>query len=685
MLKYFWVIFVFYENIKRVPGVGPARESDLKKLGIKTIGDMLYHFPRKLDDRSNYKKIAEICDGDYVTVRVTPKGEMTENRIKKNMTVYKQTFLDESGAISVSWFNSPYLKLSFKQGQFYYLCGKASARYSIKQMTSPIFEAEENRTKTGRIMPVYPLCSGLSQNIFTSFMQKALKLCQNTIPEVIPPKIRHKYQISQIEYALNNIHFPKDIDSFEVAKRRLKFEEFFVMQCGLLMKKGTVKAKKTLPIKGCAPNSFYERLPFTLTGAQKRVIGDVYEDLKRENPMNRLVQGDVGSGKTMIAAYALLCCAMADKQGVLMVPSEILATQHYESLSSLFPDFEVVLLSGKLTAKEKKEAYGKIASGEAKIIVGTHALIFDKVKFLNLSLVITDEQHRFGVNQRRLLSEKGKNPHTLVMSATPIPRTLTHVLYGDLDVSIIDELPPGRQKIDTFYIDSQKRERAYNFALKEIEKGNQVYVVCPLADESENVDLMNIKKLAKELSQGVFKNTTLRFIHGKMKSSEKEEIMQKFSEGEIKVLVSTTVIEVGINVPKATIMIIENAERFGLSGLHQLRGRVGRGSDKSYCILISDKKGELTEKRLSTLSKTSDGFEIANQDLALRGPGDFFGTKQHGLPELKIANIFEDSELLLKSREAAQSVIEEDKNLSLPKHSALKARATYLFTNTTNN
>lgn len=683
--KVILVIYLFYKSIDRISGIGEKRKQALQKLNIFNICDILYHFPRRLDDRSNLKKILETHDGEYVTLKVTPAAEMTVSRIRGNLTVYKQLFSDESGSIMVTWFNSPYLKLSFKKGEFYYLCGNVNAKYSIRQMSSPVFEKEENQNHTGRIMPIYPLTSGISQNVFQTIMENALKLSIDYIPELIPNSIREEYKLATINYSLKNIHFPKDEKSFKISMRRLKFEEFFILQSALLMKKGVLKKEKTTALAGGTPENFFKLLPFTPTDAQVKVINEIYNDLGKNTPMNRLVQGDVGCGKTVVAAFAQYSCACADFQSVMMVPSEILATQHFESLSSLFGKERVLLLSGKLSQKDKKSAYEKIKNGDVKIIVGTHSLIFDKVEFNNLMLVITDEQHRFGVNQRKLLTEKGKNPHVLVMSATPIPRTLTHVLYGDLDVSIIDSLPPGRQKIETYVIDSTKRARAYSFILKELQKGNQGYIVCPLTEESENDDLKNIVKLTEEISKGVFKDYKVAYVHGKMKSSEKDEIMKSFSEGKINILVATTVIEVGINVPKATVMTIENAERFGLSQLHQLRGRVGRGKDKSYCILISDNKSKLTTERLDTLRKTSDGFEISKSDLKLRGPGDFFGTKQHGLPELKIANIFEDTELMLKAREGAEKVLKKDPTLSKEENKNLLSRIKYLFANTNTN
>ena len=683
--KVFMVICLFYESIDKISGIGEKRKQLLSKLNIFNICDILYHFPRKLQDRSNIKRIIETADGEYATLKVTPTGEMTVSRIRGNLTVYKQAFSDESGTVMVTWFNSPFLKMSFKKGSFYYLCGNISAKYSVRQMSSPIYESAENQSQTGRIMPIYPLTSGISQKVFSTLTEKALNLTGTNTPEFIPAFLRHEYSLAQIAYSLKNIHFPKDSESYLVSERRLKFEEFFILQCALLMKKGKLKKEKTEPVAGGSPESFYKLLSFAPTDAQMRVISDIYSDLKKSTPMNRLVQGDVGCGKTVIAAFAQYCCACAGYQSVMMVPSEILATQHYESLASLFGEKRVLLLSGKLSAKEKKTAYEKIKSGSVKIIVGTHALIFDKVEFNNLMLVITDEQHRFGVNQRKLLAEKGKNPHVLVMSATPIPRTLTHVLYGDLDVSIIDKLPPGRQKVDTFVIDTEKRGRAYGFILKELQKGNQADVVCPLAEESENEDLKNIVKLSEEILKSFFKDYKVAYVHGKMKSSEKDEIMKNFSDGKINVLVATTVIEVGINVPKATVMMIENAERFGLSQLHQLRGRVGRGSDKSYCILISDNKSRLTSERLNTLQKTSDGFEISQADLTLRGPGDFFGTKQHGLPELKIANIFTDTEIMLKAREAAEKLLLIDATLSKPENKPLRQRIEYMFSTANSN
>lgn len=676
---------MFYEGIGAIKGIGPVKKERLAHLGIFTVADMLYCFPRSFEDRGNFKKIFELQDGEKASVLVCPAGEMSISRIKKNMTVSKQNFSDGSGILTCTWFNNPYLKNTFIKGRQYSIFGKVKAIYAKKEMNSPIFEKAGENKNTGRIVPIYALTAGLTARDMTSAAEKCLAASKGCIPETIPDDIKNKYNLAAIDYSMRNIHFPQNNESFMIARRRFVFEEFFVLRCGLALAKSRKSSSSGIPLEKLNPNDFFSLLPFSPTNAQRRAVNEIFCDLKKETPMNRLVQGDVGSGKTAVACAALYAAAINGFQSALMAPTEILAVQHFESLSKLFPQYNIVLLKGSQTPNVKKKNYEEILSGAAQIVIGTHALITDKVEFKNLAVVVTDEQHRFGVKQRGALTEKGQNPHLLVMSATPIPRTLSHVIYGDLDVSIIDELPPGRQKTDTFFVKSALRDRAYGFVLKQLAFGSRAYIVCPMAEESETLDVKNVIAHTKMISEKYFKGFNVAYIHGKMKTREKDEIMEKFSRGSIDVLVSTTVIEVGVNVPEANIMVIENAERFGLSQLHQLRGRVGRGSEKSYCIMISDTDSPLTKKRLKTMTETCDGFKISEEDLKLRGPGDFFGTRQHGLPELRIANIFEDMPVLKEACAAADELLSRDKFLTSPESINLRKRISVLFGNTVKN
>lgn len=669
---------MFEADIKYIKGVGPVRAKQLSRLGISTVGDMLYHFPRRFEDRTRIKRIIEVADGETALLCVTPKSEMSVATYKNRFTVYRQTFVDDSGVIDGVWFNNPYIKNSFKKGEFYKLYGKVSFKYRKKEIETPVFEPADKNRITGRIVPFYNLTAGLTQTAVLNIMEQCLSITRKAVPESIPDEIRKKYMLSAIDFAMQNIHFPKDFKSYEIARRRFVFEEFILLILGLRLWRSKRKSETAAAISS-VPEEYISLLPFTPTNAQKRVIKEIYADISRTVPMNRLVEGDVGSGKTAVAASALYAAAKAGFQSAMMAPTEILATQHYEYLKKLFPFFSVVLLSGKLTPKERRLALQKIADGTAQIVVGTHALIETTVEFANLALVITDEQHRFGVRQRGALENKGITPHTLVMSATPIPRTLSLILYGDLYVSIIDELPPGRQKTQTYAVGYELRDRAYRFVRKEIEKGHQCYVVCPLVEDSDTLELSSVKTLAEEISKKYFDGIKVSFIHGKMKPAEKDEIMESFRRGKTKVLVSTTVIEVGVDVPSANVMVVENAERFGLSQLHQLRGRVGRGKDKAYCILFSDGGSELSEKRLEIMTKTTNGFELAEADLRLRGPGDFFGTRQHGLPELNIANIFEDMPVLKEAVRAADEILSGDPLLAKSENRQLRSRVYALY------
>ena len=648
-------------SIKEVRGIGEVRARQLKALGIETVSDMLYFFPRRFEDRTRLTSIFEACDGDTVSVSAVATGAPQVSRPRKNFSITRQSFADESGVIDAVWFNNPYIKNMIRTGERYNLYGKIQAKYRKKEILTPAVSRGNDGLE---IVPVYHLGSSLTQNALRQTVKECLEIARGHIPETIPEFTRKKYNIAEIEFSMQNIHFPEDKKAFEIARKRFVFEEFLELGLGLGLMRSEKKTDKTDAFKVFDDEGFLHRLNYKPTGAQERVMREIKNDLAKNTPMQRLVQGDVGCGKTVVAAYALYQAVKNGFQSVMMAPTEILASQHFETLSALFPDIYIIFLSGSLKASEKREALEKIKSGEGKIIVGTHALIQEGVEYNNLKLVITDEQHRFGVRQRSALSLKGGKPHTLVMSATPIPRTLSLILYGDLDISIIDELPPGRQKTDTFAIGSDKRDRAYGFVRKNLEQGMQASVICPMVEDSEASELHSVQKHRGEIAKKYFSGFNVEFIHGKMKPSEKDEIMRRFVSGEIHVLVSTTIIEVGVNVPSANIMVIENAERFGLSQLHQLRGRVGRGTGKAYCILISDNRSDVTKERLKTMSETTDGFKISEKDLKLRGPGDFFGTRQHGLPELKIANIFEDMPVLKDAIEASKEILAKDSELT---------------------
>ena len=538
-------------------------------------------------------------------------------------------------------------------------------------MSNPLVQIYDKDTG---LKPVYPLTAGLSSNILCKIIENALDAyLKDDIPLPVPEKIRSEYSLAHKQFALRNIHFPKSRNDLEISKKSLIFEELLIFQTAMLRLKSRNKGKTSLTIKDDYSTEFMSALPFELTSAQKRVIDECLKDMQTTVPMNRLIQGDVGSGKTVVAASLIHTAAKNKMQSVLMVPTEILATQHYATLKNLIKDENITceLLTGSVSAKKKADIKERLKNGEIDYVVGTHALLTDNTEFHNLGLVVTDEQHRFGVKQRGTLIQKGNNPHTLVMSATPIPRTLSLIIYGDLDVSIIDELPKGRQKISTFAVDTSYHQRMYGFIKKTIDAGNQAYIVCPAVEEAEN-DITSAVKYAEDLANKEFKDYEVGLLHGKMKPKDKDKIMSAFQKGDIQLLVSTTVIEVGVDVPNATVMVIENAERFGLSQLHQLRGRVGRGKDKSYCVLVSDAQGESAKARLEIMCKTNNGFAIADKDLELRGPGEFFGSRQHGLPEMKIASFTENMDTVRQTNAAAKKILQGDPTLSKPENAGLK-------------
>ena len=670
-------------DLRFLKGVGPARVEILNKLGLFTLNDIINYFPREHEDRGCYKSIYELQDGETAAIRVVITSNVSETRVRRNMAIYKVIAKDETGNIILTWFNQPYIKKQLRVGGEYSFYGKVKNTLGRIEMQSPVFDAGDKSKNTGKIIPIYPLTAGITQNVFRGIVETAVKSVQGNLVDSLPEWIRVQYKLDDIEKAIHNIHFPENLDEFEKARYRLAFEELLVMQLGLLRfkEKGQEDRKGISFDKDEKMDELLATLPYTLTGAQQRVWQEIDKDMKSENSMNRLVQGDVGSGKTVVATMAMFKAVRNGYQAVLMAPTAILARQHYEGIQKMVSQFgiKVELLTGDVTKKNKERILEELQNGEIDMIVGTHALIEENVVFKNVGIVITDEQHRFGVRQRGILSGKGEKVDTLVMTATPIPRTLAIILYGDLDISIIDELPPGRQKIDTFAVRRNMEERVNNFIKKELTSGRQAYIVCPLVEESEVMD--GVKSVVEQLDyyKEVLKDFKVEMLHGKMRPKEKDEIMAKFKAKEIDVLISTTVIEVGVDVPNATIMIIENAERFGLAQLHQLRGRVGRGKFKSYCILKFDSKSDVVKQRMEIMQKSNDGFVISEKDLELRGPGDFFGTKQHGIPEFKVANLFVDIPIMKVVQSVANTIYEDDPGLVLSENALLLNKIEKLF------
>lgn len=668
--------------ILELPNIGQQRAKKLNGMGIFTMEDLLTHFPREYDDRSHICKIKDLVLNEENTFIACAKGEGETIRIK-NITFTRVKLYDETGSVFAVWYNQMYMKKAFAEKTEYLFKGKLQKKYGKLEVSSPEYEKAD--IAMNKIVPIYPSVNGLSQKIWRKLIGDVIDKTKGQLKECLPHWLRKQYLICERNFAIENIHFPETQQNFFIARRRLVFEEFFLLQLGLLLMKQTLQqGKKGIILrKQYVISEFEKTFPFTMTNAQKNVILEIEQDMTKGKVMNRLVQGDVGSGKTAVAMTIAYWTIQNGYQVALMVPTEVLAEQHYESFCEMFEPFGIktVLLSGSLTAKQKKEVLQQIASGEANMILGTHAVIQKDVVFFKLALVITDEQHRFGVRQRGALSEKGENPHVLVMTATPIPRTLALILYGDLDISIIDELPPNRKKIDTIAVTPSYRERIYQFIKKHADMGLQTYIICPMIEENEKMEVQSVLAYTEALQQNQLKEYRVACVHGKMKSKQKQEIMQSFSNGEIDVLVSTTVIEVGINVPNAVIMLIENAERFGLAQLHQLRGRVGRGSEKSYCILINEGKNKIAKQRMNVMQKSSDGFIISEMDLQLRGPGEFFGTKQHGLPALKIGNLYKDIAILKEAQSAAEAMLQKDRYLELAIHEDMKRKVTALWQN----
>ena len=663
-------------DIRFLKGVGEKRAELLRKKGIDTVGALLRFYPRAYLDWQNITPISECHEGENVCVRAEITSPVKTANIRRGMTLYKFSAADDSGVIEVTLFNRKYLAENLREGRSYLFYGKLGYGITLKQMSSPEIMPAEYMG----IEPVYAATEGLSSKTIEKIMKNALVYADG-MADVIPQGIREKNGLCDFKTALKSIHFPLERQALESAKRRLVFEELFVLQTGLLFLKRRRRALAGCTVKENLLDEFKKTLSFKLTGAQERVINECLTDMMSPRPMNRLIQGDVGSGKTAVAAALMYISAGNGFQSALMAPTELLAEQHFKTLCKITENsgIKCALLTGSLTKKQKDEVKAGLKSGEIKVAVGTHALLTDDVEFESLGLVVTDEQHRFGVGQRGRLSSKGNNPHTLVMSATPIPRTLGLIIYGDLDISIIDEYPAGRQKIATYCVDSSYNARVYNYIKKFIAEGRQAYIVCPLVDENEALGIKSASEYYKELSENQFKGYTVGLLHGKMKPKDKENVMRRFAAGEIQLLISTTVIEVGIDVPNAALMVIENAERFGLSQLHQLRGRIGRGEYSSACILISDVKSGDTKRRLDVIKNNTDGFKIADEDLKLRGPGDFLGSRQHGLPDMKIADIFADRETLHSAGKEAEELLRRDPMLHDAENAGLRSEITELF------
>lgn len=673
---------VLNENIQFVKGIGPKKAEKMARLGIFTVKDALYYFPRQFEDRSRQKKIFQLEEGEKTGVRVRIDRINSVSRRKFSITEFYVS--DDTGKAKLVFFNKAYLRNTFRVGDIVKVFG------SVKKNLGPVtelhnceIEYDKLDKNTGIIVPVYSLTAGVGNKEVMGMIRNIFESSDISIDEYLPKWLVDKYNLCGVDFAIKNMHFPEKKENVKIAMYRLIFEELLFLQLGLFTVKGNNKVGKGIRFQRHKyMDKIEEKLPFKLTRAQQKAYDEIIEDMTSDRIMNRLVQGDVGSGKTVVAQLALANCVLNGYQGAYMAPTEILAKQHMESFKDFFggTGIRVEVLTGSSTKKEAREILEDLASGQVDILIGTHALIEDRVEFASLGLVITDEQHRFGVNQRGRLTSKSENPDVLVMTATPIPRTLALILYGDLDISIIDELPPGRKPIETLAIEKRKRESYYMSKVRsEIEKGRQVYVVCPLVEESETLDLKSASEVYDELRYDFFKDLRVGLLHGKMKASEKDQVMEAFKNHELDILVSTTVIEVGVNVPNASLMIIENAERFGLAQLHQLRGRVGRGSEKSYCTLIYGSKTEICRHRMAIMEETNDGFKISEKDLELRGPGDFFGTRQHGLPELRVANLFKHMKILRLVQKEAREIYAQDPALRVKDNEGIRLKIEEMF------
>lgn len=666
-------------DIKYLKGVGERRAAMLSRLGVSDVNALVRLYPRVYEDWSRIKSINEAQIGEICCIKGIVGSPVRKNLIRKGLTLYKAEITDGSGIMGITIFNSRFAAEKLTEGDEFLFFGRVGGNLYRKEMNSPEIEPAEG---ADRIRPIYPQTHGLNSKMIEKLVRTALTECRDELVDPIPLWLREKYCLMNLPDSLWNIHFPKSPDYLEEARRRLIFEELLILQLGLEKMRSQTQKNAGAIIERDFSDEYFSHLPFSPTGAQRRAVKEAMRDMMSGRQMNRLLQGDVGSGKTAVAAALVYSAAKNSMQSALMAPTEVLAEQHYKTFLRLFEGcgINVELLTGSDTAAQKRRKKEALKAGKIDLLIGTHAIIQSDVEFKFLALVITDEQHRFGVEQRNALGEKGENPHLYVMSATPIPRTLALIIYGELDISILDELPPGRQKIETYAVTSELRQRAYNYVKKHLDAGRQGYIICPLVDEGESdTELASAVKYADELQRGDFRGYTVGLMHGKMKSADKKKVMESFSNGETQLLVSTTVIEVGVDVPNAVIMVIENAERFGLSQLHQLRGRIGRGQYKSTCILITDAKNDTAQRRMKVMETTTDGFKIADEDLKLRGPGEFFGSRQHGLPEMKIADMLKDRGTLEETQRAAKEIVARDPELSSPESTALKNEIQRLF------
>ena len=663
------------KDVKYVKTVGPNRVKLLNKLNIYTLKDLIEYYPRDYEDRSKPKNLYECIDGEEVLIEAMATGRINEMH-KGRMTISRLIVKDQTGTCYITCFNQGYLRDKFQPGRMYRFFGKISNKNGRLEMNSPVYDEIDQSKNTGKIIPIYPLTFELKQNTLRRIIENGLLEVKGQLPETLPEYILKENNLWDINNTIERIHFPIEFSDFNKARERLVFEELLTMQLALLKLKNNYE-HETDGIqfsKDVHMSNVINMLPFRLTKAQLRVLEEIDRDMESNKPMNRLLQGDVGSGKTVVAMIAAYKAVKSGYQATIMAPTAILASQHLESFKGILDELGIrtELLISNVTKKKKAEILEKLQSGEIDVLIGTHAILEENVVFKNLGLVVTDEQHRFGVKQRSTIAAKGQNPDIIAMSATPIPRTLALILYGDLDISIIDELPPNRKKIETFAVRKNMEERVNNFIKKQIAEGRQAYIVCPLVEENEDMEgLQSVVELAEKYQKETFSEYKVAYLHGKMKPKEKDEIMQRFKDGEIQILIATTVIEVGVNVPNASIMVVENAERFGLAQLHQLRGRVGRGEYQSYCILKYEGNGETIRQRMKVMCDTNDGFIISEKDLELRGSGDFFGTEQHGLPEFKIANLFEDMAVLKKVQGLALKIMEDDPLLEKEKNAKL--------------
>lgn len=669
------------DSVGVIKGVGPKKLEKLNSLNIATVEDLLFYFPRTYEDRTTFLNLKDVQGEVKASFKVRFTGVNRNSYIRRNMHILSFDVEDETGKGTMTFFNQPFLKNSIKIGGIYNVYGKAVRERFITKISSPIAEKAGKNLKTGGIVPKYALKKGVTNNEIV----KLIREVNVSLPEVLPDYLIKKYSLLSRNIAIKTMHFPDDLETLEKARKRLAFEELFLLQFALLTLKDNNRSEKSIKLKDNPKlKNFMDNLPFKLTEGQDKSLNEIINDLKSEKRMNRLLQGDVGSGKTIVAVIAMYFAYINGYQSTLMAPTEILAQQHYESVCELFKaeNINVGLLTSSVSKKDREEILAKVRSGEIQMLIGTHSLINDEVVFKNLALTITDEQHRFGVKQRNILQDKNQLANTLVMTATPIPRTLSLVLYGDLDISVIDTMPPGRKEIKTYGINSKMIDRALNFVKSEIEKGRQAYIICPLIDESEYMESLNSVIKTYENLRDKYFHEDVKLLHGQMKSEEKEEILNDFRDNKVKVIVSTTVIEVGINVPNATVMMVLNSERFGLAQLHQLRGRVGRGEHQSYCILHNGSSSVKSWERTKVMEKSSDGFFIANEDLRLRGPGEIFGTRQHGIPELMVSDFSTDYNILSHANVEASDIISGKIKISAGEYNKIVEEIYNRFKNT---